>query len=141
MSEDSSSPVNSESDDENLEKLIETHLEKVNEYDEMDNTEKIKNIQLYNDLMKSVAVYEEELNSYKEKLNDAEATKKNKKTILTSKGYTNAMKSIMDIKIKIDTKEVESVDGLLQLYSTLKELQVKLIPYLEGKKMEIIKIE
>lgn len=108
-------------------------------YQSLDNTEKIQNITLYNSLIELTAEYEGVLDVYKTRLEDINGIKK-KKVAYNNKTFTDALSKISKIRQKIDEKEATSLDELLVLYEELKTLQMKIVPYLETKKLEIVKI-
>ncbi len=113
----------------------------VQEYDAMTNDEKIQNIDQYNAIINNISQYEEQLEEYKTRLNNIESSKsQKKKAIYTKKNFVSDMNAIADIRDTIDSSGNIDISVLMELYEKLSEIQRRIIPYLETKKLEIIKL-
>jgi len=128
---------NKDNSEDIFEVRVENLLLQATMYQSMDTTDKIQNIEQYNSIIATTNEYEEILDGCKERLNNIENMKK-KKVVYNNKTFSNAMDKIIEIKQKTDSSS--SLEELLTLYEELMNIQVKMIPYLETKKMEIVKI-
>lgn len=113
----------------------------VQEYDAMTNDEKIQNIDQYNAIINNISQYEEQLEEYKIRLNNIESLKSQKKKAnYTKKNFISDMNSIVDIRNIIDSSRNIDISILMELYEKLSDIQKRIIPHLETKKLEIIKL-
>ena len=131
-----------EEDELTLTCAIEKELKEINDFNALSNSEKIKNIDTYNTFVSNISDYQAQLEEFQTILDQIENPPKTKKKSkpFTNKDFTVAMNKIMEIKKRIDENDI-SVDDLIELYKDLKAFQMKVVPYLEGKKLEIIKID
>lgn len=141
-SSDSDSSNNSDNDNSTFESYINDLAKQVQEYDSKTNDEKIQNIDEYNQIMNNISNYEEEIEKYKTKLSEIESKKPlKKKSIYTKNNFTDDMDSLQEIKNSIDSTSKDlSIDDLMDLYDKITKIQLRIVPYLENKKMEIIKM-
>jgi len=112
----------------------------IQEYDALSNEDKIQNIDQYNAIVTSISQHEEELNELKTKIQDIETIKPSKKkSLYTKKQFVPDMQRIVEIKKHIEDNE-DTISNLLELYNELVTIQHRIQPYLESKKLEIIKL-
>lgn len=125
---------------------------KIEQYENLSDTDKINNISLYNEIVK-------ELNSCKilliaikntfENIGNEESdldeeqpsggkNKKSKKK--TNETVDNLMENVTTVKTKLENKEL-TLQELIHLYNQFYQNKTKLVEALKEKKMEIIKIE
>ena len=133
------------SQESNFESYINDLAKQVQEYDAQSNEEKIENIDEYNKIQQNINNYEEELEGYKTKLMNIETKKPiKKKSVYGKNSFANDMDSLVTIKNTISSDNSSSknmtIDELMDNYETIVEIQKRVIPYLENKKMEIIKL-
>lgn len=142
MSNNNSGDDNSSEEIITFENQMEQLLKNATEYSAMSTTEKIQHVDKYNSIIACISEYEGILEEYKKKMEDTlnkiDKTDKKKKVTYNNKTFTSAMDKLIQIKDKLD--DDISLDELLTLYEELTNIQVKMVPYLEGKKLEIVKI-
>ncbi|AYV77022.1 MAG: hypothetical protein Barrevirus8_8 [Barrevirus sp.] len=122
-------------------------IKQVHAYDALSNEDKIHSIDEYNTIIGNISSYEEQIEKYKEKLSEIEQEeqtqtkeKKNKKKVLYSKkNFVCDMELIVQIRNELEIQE-HNIEGLLELYEKLVATEQRVKPYLESKKLEIIKL-
>ncbi|ARF09676.1 hypothetical protein Indivirus_2_55 [Indivirus ILV1] len=124
----------------NFEQCINDLAKQVHEYNAMSNDEKIKNISQYNNIIKNINQCDEQLKEHNDRLDAITSKSQKKKTTYTKKNFDSDMATIVNIKNTIETSSNLDISILMEYYETISDIQKRILPFLESKKLEIIKL-
>ncbi len=110
----------------------------VEEYDKMDNLEKIKHTDNYNNIIQERDSCIKLVNNYKNTVNNVDKDNIIKE-ILTEDTVIILLEQFNDIKKRINDSTL-TLNELIELYVTLNSVKTQLDLYFENKKMQIIKL-
>lgn len=128
-----------DSEESNFETHVNNLVKEVQEYNTLANEDKIQNVDKFNSIMETISQYDTMLQNYKDRLVEIDTKSIKKKSAYVKKNFVTDMEKIMSIKNEIELNR-STIDQLLDLYSEFSIIQQRIIPYLENKKLEIIKL-
>ena len=138
-----------------VENKLEDLKKKINQYENLTDSEKINNIQLYNELAseldKCKIILAASKNTFKNigqsdefDIDDisTNSIKKKQKKIKTKEelNMEKLMENIKEMRSQLENKDL-TLQELIHLYDQFNHTQIKLKSMLKDKKMEIIKVE
>ena len=116
-----------------IEDRILTLKKETEQYEKLEDTNKIQQIDQFNQLIKEKEVCEEVLNNYKNLL--TVEPKKKKVTVCDDKTFNKYMEQVHEIKQKLEQNI--PLDELIELYTKFNEAKFQIDAYLNCKKMVI----
>lgn len=127
-----------------VEEMVILLKQQTNQYNELSDQDKIKNIDAYNKLIKEKDNCAKELEKYKESFIMANKPKDNKEQTqdnnkLNDNLLETSIDKINEIKMKIDNPTAK-LHELIGLYEQLTEMKLQLDDCFQNKKMEIVKL-